>query len=142
MNELEKKNDFKLNHLKIIDEYTNFVEENQKAPTITKLSELTNLTRPTIYKHMKHMQLNEISNKYKIRAFTVLEGLAKKAEEGDPAAVKLFFQLAFNFNEKKIMDVQTTNRSIKVVFTNPSNDDLKKITETEDVKYEELEENE
>jgi len=142
MEKLESRNNktWDTNHLKIIDAYTTFVEANNKAPKVTELAEICQLTRPIIYKHLKHMQLNEISNKYKIRAMSILEGVAKKAEEGDVAAAKLMLQLAFGWNEKKIMDVQTTNRSIKVVFTNPSNEDLKKITETntEEINYEEV----
>ena len=81
------------------------------------------------------MQLIDVSDKFRIRALTILEGVAKKAEEGDVAAAKLILQLSFGWNEKKIVENQNTNRSIKVVFTNPTNDDLKKITDT---KYEDV----
>jgi len=137
---LDNKKDWKANHLKIIDAYTDHVESNMKAPKVTDLARITGLSRPTIYKHLQKMQLTEISNKFKVRAMTILEGIAKKAEDGDVPAAKLMLQLAFNWNEKKILDVTSTNKSLKVVFTNPSPDQMKKIVENDiqETDYEEV----
>ena len=111
-----------------------------KAPKVTDLARITGLSRPTIYKHLQKMQLTEISNKFKVRAMTILEGIAKKAEDGDVPAAKLMLQLAFNWNEKKILDVTSTNKSLKVVFTNPSPEQMKKIVENDiqETDYEEV----
>jgi len=135
MDELEKTNEWEANHVVVLDAYSDYVEEHGKAPKITDLAKTTQLSRPTIYKHLRKMQLIDVSDKFRIRALTILEGVAKKAEEGDVAAAKLILQLSFGWNEKKIVENQNTNRSIKVVFTNPTNDDLKKITDT---KYEDV----
>jgi len=118
------------NKNRILDAYTNYVEEHGKAPTIVFLSETVGLTRPIIYKHLKSLQIQELAVKFKPRAMTILEGVAKKAEEGDVNAAKLILNLAFGWNEKKVMETMNTNRSLKVIFTNPSSEDLKKITET------------
>jgi len=140
MTELEtKKTDWDANHLKIIDAYTDFVDKNSKAPKVSELCVLTSLTRPTIYKHLKKMQLTEISNKFKIRAMTILEGVCKKAEEGDVQAAKLLLNLTFGWNEKTIVENKNTNRTLKITFTNPTAEDLKKITDdhntVEDIDY-------
>jgi len=134
-----RKIDWETNHLKIIDAYTDFVEKNSKAPKVTELATLSGLTRPTVYKHLKQMQLTEISNKFKIRAMTILEGVCKKAEDGDVQAAKLLLNLTFGWNEKTIIENKNTNRTLKITFTNPTAEDLKKITNdhntVEDIEY-------
>lgn len=134
---LQKKEDFQKNHLIVLDAYTNYVEEHGKAPSITYLSQTTGLSRPTIYNHIKSMELSEVADKFKIRALTILEGIAKRAENGDVQAAKLMLSLAFGWNEKKILDVQQTNKTIQVTFTNPNKEQMQNISKTviEDIEY-------
>jgi len=117
------------NRQRILDIYGDYVEEHGKAPTITYLVETVKLSRPIIYKHLKNLQVNELAQRFKPRAISILEGVAKRAEQGDYQCAKLILQLAFNWNEKKILETTSTNKSLKVIFTNPDRDTMKKIVE-------------
>ena len=124
-----KKADFKRNHENIVNAYVNEVAKTGKAPSISELERQTSLSRPTIYKHIRSMALSELGDNFKLRALTILEGVAKRAEEGDVPAARLILSVAYGWSEKKIFDVQTTSKSISVTFTNPSKDQMQKIVD-------------
>jgi len=141
-NKLTPKETGELNKQKILDAYTEYVQEHSKAPTIQYLVDTVGVTKPVIYKHLRSLQLNEMSVKFKPRSLAILEGICKKAEDGDVAAAKLMLQLVHGWNEKKVIEQTNTNRSLKVVFTNPTQEELKKIVNNEQEQTEYTIENE
>ena len=129
------------NKAKVLDCYTEYVQEHDKAPTITELSTIVGLTRPVIYKHLRNLQLNEIGIKFKPRAISILEGVAKRAEQGDFQCAKLILNLCYGYSERKQVDITSTNKSIKVIFNTSDKDDIKKITDSvKETSYEEIDE--
>ena len=127
------------NRARVLDCYTEHIERTGKSASITYLAETCNLTRPVIYKHLKNLQLNEIGIKFKPRAITILEGVAKKAEDGDVQAAKLILQIAYGWSEKKAIDIHQTKKSIKVIFNTNDEKQIQKITDNMNTEYEEVE---
>lgn len=140
--DIAKKTQWETNHENIVEYYLEYLTKNNKAPSAAYLAEKTNLTKKTVYAHIERLLPTEVANKYRLRIGTIMESLCKRAESGDPTAIKLFFQLV-GFNEKQV--VEHNHRQVKIVFTNPNKKDLDSISErieTEDTNYEVIENNE
>jgi hypothetical protein len=81
------------NHNKIVECVKNLLAGNSK-PTITRISEKTGISRPTIYAHIEEFeqeQANSTNNKLiMLMQHTILENICKKALDGDLKAAKIF----------------------------------------------------
>ena len=125
-----------------MDAYLEHVGKTGKPPSKSELERVTGMSRPTIYSHIKSMALSDISKQFKLRAATILEGVCKKAEEGDVNCAKLVLNIAYGWNEKQIVEHNNTNKSLTITFTNPDDATLKKITNNEnniqDTTYEDI----
>ncbi|MBC2713977.1 MAG: hypothetical protein HF978_01590 [Desulfobacteraceae bacterium] len=98
--------DAKLRHKNKIIEFIGNPEND--FPTRTKLAEVCEITEQGLRKHFTPDDFMELEQeglelrrkRYTAHAAKVDKGLIKKAEEGDPAACKLFYQRLEGWNEK------------------------------------------
>lgn len=88
------------NHVKIEKFWEEFEKENNRIPTKKELAEGTGLSRPTIDNHIESISLDTFKHKHKIKMDKILSSLEKKAESGDVAAIKLYFQIVGSWVEK------------------------------------------
>src|ERR1700733_10668823 len=84
------------NHLKI-EELVETALKQGKRMTQTKIGVELNLSRFTVGKHLKERSLNKAS-KQSAKILNILKptidlGIAKKALEGDPRAIKQFYKI-------------------------------------------------
>lgn len=81
-------------------------------PMRCKFVDVIGITKQTMYKHFTPAELSEIENEGLIMRRTrcaaisarVDKGLIKKAEDGDAAACKLYYQRIEHWSEKTISD--------------------------------------
>ncbi len=66
-----------------------------RIPSQDEIAEKSGLSRATVQRHMKDMELTQIARPFRVLADTVLLGLANKAVRGDSNAAKLYFKLTF-----------------------------------------------
>ena len=66
-----------------------------KIPSQDDIAKECKLSRPTVQRHLKEMELTDIAKPFRALADAVLLGLANKAVRGDTNAAKLYFKLTF-----------------------------------------------
>ena len=95
-----ERKDWETNHWLIYDAYLQEFKRTGKPPTQVELAKLTKLNRQTIGNHLRDTKLEHLIPSVKMRTMRVLHGLAKRAEEGYAAEVKLWMQLVENWSDK------------------------------------------
>ena len=91
--------DWETNHAKIRDAMLTLIDRKKgKLPSQEEIATECNLSRATVQRHLKQMDLSTIAKPFRALADTVLLGLANKAVKGDANAAKLYFQLTFGSN--------------------------------------------
>jgi hypothetical protein len=97
--EFSKRQDWERNHVAITDAYFRLFVELKRPPNQTEIAEACKLSRISIGKHLKELKIEDVTPEIKLRTTRVLLGLTKKAETGDPPAVKLWMQLVHGWVE-------------------------------------------
>lgn len=88
---------FEYNHRRITTELNNYLNENNTLPSKQKLSELTGLSRQTVYNHLKsykqspHFRFQQEA--LELLATNLVSKLYTFACQGNVQAAKLFFEL-------------------------------------------------
>jgi len=103
------------NQALIEEKYWKFVTENEKAPKIRELAELTGLTRQTISAHYRDLNPEEIFGKYKPYLEEAMFALIEKAKTGDVAAIALLGKFT-GFTEKKRTELDIKQKTVNVTF--------------------------
>jgi len=92
----ENRTDWEANHAKIRDAMLLLIDRKKgKLPSQDEIARECKLSRATVQRHLKEMDLTKIAKPFRMLADTVLLGLANKAVKGDANAAKLYFQLTF-----------------------------------------------
>lgn len=90
------RSDWEQNHAKIRDAMLELIAEKRgKIPSQEEIAVRSALSRVTVQRHMKEMELSKIAKPFRALADSVLLGLANRAVKGDTAAAKLYFKLTF-----------------------------------------------
>ncbi len=66
-----------------------------RIPSQEEIASECGLSRATVQRHLKDMDLSGIAKPFRALADTVLLGLVNKAVKGDANAAKLYFKLTF-----------------------------------------------
>ena len=93
--------DWRKNDALIRAEYTRALKETHRMPTQAKVAEVCGLTEKTVNTHLHAVDFNELIKPFKLYGSDVLVGLKEKAENGDPAAIRLYMFLVFDKVERK-----------------------------------------
>lgn len=133
------------NHKIISDYYYDYIQLHNKVPVIVKMAEEIGISRITIQKHLKKIQLKENIENFKIYTPLVLNNLKSKAMgiSADSAIFKLWLQVIEGWSPTT--KVETTNKSVSLKIGNMSFDEMKDVMnrvnkiETKNIEYEEIE---
>jgi hypothetical protein len=125
--ELTRRLTWEQNHARIQDAYLQLFQKTKRIPTMQEVADLCQLSRNTVWKHCNELQLSDIVPRIKVRADRILFGLATKAEKGDAAAAKLFFQLTFGWREASEHYIGNLEKLKDIDFATVSTDRLKRI---------------
>jgi AraC-like DNA-binding protein len=91
--------DWEMNHSRIRDAMLTLIDRNRGTiPSQDEIAKECKLSRPTVQRHLKEMELTDIAKPFRALADAVLLGLANKAVRGDTNAAKLYFKLTFGEN--------------------------------------------
>ena len=93
--------DWRKNDALIRAEYTRALKETHKMPTQAQVAEVCGITEKTVNTHLHAVDFNELIKPFKLYGSDVLVGLKEKAENGDPAAIRLYMFLVFDKVERK-----------------------------------------
>lgn len=109
----QRKRDF-LQHQETITEIIlNHVKETKKIPGYKIIKEESGLSEKTIHKHIKQINLQNISPKFKMYIEPILQGLTEAAMEGKSREVKLWMQLVENYKENNVIEVIDKKKALK-----------------------------
>lgn len=126
----ERNRTWELNDQKIKDAYFSFVDKYHKVPTYAELKEMTDLSVPTIVKHLDNSKLDDRTRKIKVYTDNVLAKLTELATKGDIKAIKLYLQVVERWNEKLEVKQEITTDAIQLIF---GVEDKSKVETTETV---------
>lgn len=88
--------DWEQNHAKIREAMLELLAEKRgRIPSQDEIAKRSGLSRTTVQRHMREMELTRIAKPFRALADTVLLGLANRAVKGDTAAARLYFKLTF-----------------------------------------------
>lgn len=107
-----KKRDYKATDIAIKNAYKEFIKAHETMPTQQQIADICDINRKTVGIHLNKIDLHEIIQPFKIFGDSVLMGLRNRAAKGDPAAIKLFMMLIYDWNEKVEHKVETRTRHI------------------------------
>lgn len=93
-----KRDYYESNHRQIVAALVNYLNEFGHLPTKQRLSDITKLSRQTVYKHLKDYKhssgfLKEQQELFEILGEQLVSKLLALAWQGDTRAAKLFFEL-------------------------------------------------
>jgi len=91
--------DYILTDQRIKNAYTNIMKEKKRVPSQAEVAELCNITRATVNRHLRHIDLHKLVEPFKLFGNEVLSGLLKRAAKGDERAARLFLALVFDWRE-------------------------------------------
>jgi hypothetical protein len=114
--------DWRKNDALIRNVYTEELKKSKRMPTQARVAEICGITEKTVNTHLHSVDFNELIKPFKLYGSDVLQGLAEKAKEGDPAAIRLFMFLVFDKVERKdiIANVEATvkvKKDVKVTIS-------------------------
>lgn len=106
------------NHESIMEAYWKLRSESPlKTPSNTAIAQLSGLSRPTVIKHMREMELSDGATQIKKFRDDVLNAVSLKAIQGDVLAAKLYFQLAYGWTEKTEVKNEIISKTLQISFT-------------------------
>jgi len=91
--------DWERNHRDILNAYLLLFQEKKGVPTMEEVAERCNLSRNTVWRHSDGLKLEEVAAQFRLRATSVLHGIASGAEKGDASCARLYAQLVFGWKE-------------------------------------------
>ncbi len=119
------------NHVRIINSIHKDLIDHGSMPTVTRLQELTGISRKTIYKHLKEYKQSEfyqnIKDEFQMLHSQVLKVVYRMAMREDIRACKLFLEVTGDINKSNIgtyIDKQQNNSTpIVVQIVQPQNNE-------------------
>lgn len=118
MSKKERKKRVQNASYKILDEqirnaYKAIIHSEKRIPSQAEVGKRCNIAERTVKRHLEKITLSDFVQPYRILGDAVLSGLFKEAVKGNVAAVKLYFLLIFDWNER--IEIQNTGES-KVII--------------------------
>jgi hypothetical protein len=95
----ERRSDWIGNHVAMETAFFELVKMNKRMPTQKEISEHSGIPYSTVKRHFDEFDLGEIVQQARTATGRVLLGLINGASRGNPAAVKLFFQIIHKWRE-------------------------------------------
>jgi predicted transcriptional regulator len=92
---------FYQNHELIKAEYLRILKTERRMPSQREVGKNLGITQTTISMHLNSIDLTELIDPFKFYGDSVLIALMEKAEAGSEPAVKLFFNIIYDWAEKK-----------------------------------------
>ena len=91
---------------KMLDEliraaYIRIIKAERRIPSKAEVGKECNVAERTIRRHLEQITLTNLVQPYKVLGDEVLNGLFKEAVSGNVSAMKLYFMLMFDWNEKQ-----------------------------------------
>ena len=97
----KKRIDFETNQALITESYVSFLKEKNRRPSYAELSKMTNLSKKTIGRHFKILNIEECIKDLKLLTPNVLLSLYEKTKEGKAAEIKLWMQIIEGWKESQ-----------------------------------------
>jgi len=91
---------YALTDQRIKDTYKDIIKREKRVPSQAEVAALCDVTRETVNRHLRHIDLHDLVEPFKLFGNEVLSGLLKKAVTGDERAARLFLALVFDWREK------------------------------------------
>jgi hypothetical protein len=98
--------DWERNQLAIEKAFFEFLDINKRCATIQEIADITGLGWDCVDNHLETMSLDEVARPLRALMPRVLLGQARAGIEGNPAAAKLFAQIAGKFREETVENVR------------------------------------
>lgn len=99
--------DWEMNHLLIEQAYFEIVQTEKRTPTLEEVSQKTNISRQSISRHLKSLDLGEVREATRLFIRKVLMAQATRAmKTGARDDVLTYMKLNFDWSEKLIIDNQ------------------------------------
>jgi DNA-binding Lrp family transcriptional regulator len=92
---------FYQNHELIKAEYLRILKTERRMPSQIEVAKNIGLTQTTISMHLNDLDLSELIDPFKFYGDSVLISLMEKAEGGSEPAAKLFFNIIYDWAERK-----------------------------------------
>lgn len=92
---------FYQNHELIKAEYLRILKEERRMPSQLEVGKNLGITQTTISMHLNSIDLTELIDPFKFFGDSVLVSLMERAEAGSEPAAKLFFNIIYDWAEKK-----------------------------------------
>lgn len=91
---------------KMLDEliraaYIRIIKAEKRIPSKAEVAKECNVAERTIERHLEQITLTNLVQPYKVLGNEVLKGLFKEAVKGNVPAMRLYFMLMFDWNEKQ-----------------------------------------
>lgn len=92
---------FYLNRELIKAEYLRILKTERRMPSQLEVGKNIGLTQTTISMHLNSIDITELVDPFKFYGDSVLMGLMERAQGGDGPAAKLFFNIVYDWAEKR-----------------------------------------
>ena len=92
------------------------LNKTNKMPSLTQISQDTGISRQTIAKHLKEMKLSNKMDKYRFITDDVMTSVRRAIDAGNAQAMKLFFQLAWDWKPPKMNDTAQHQQHQQVIY--------------------------
>lgn len=96
----KRRADWERNHEIIKSKLIEYIENNGRPPTTTKLAELSGYTRKIVREHFADMDLDGYKSSLRVLTPDVILSVARTAMAGNAASQKLWMQMMEGFSEK------------------------------------------
>jgi len=100
--------------------YKDIIKAEKRIPTQQEVADRCKISRDTVIKHFKRINIQDLIQPFKMFGNEVLIGLFKKAAAGDVQAIKLYFMLIYDWSEKQ--EVEHTG-GVKIIFEDAKPDE-------------------
>jgi predicted ArsR family transcriptional regulator len=95
-----RKRDYRATDIAIKNAYKAYIKAHESMPTQQEIADICGINRKTVGIHLNKIELHDIIQPFKIFGDNVLMGLRNRAAKGDPAAVKLYLMLMYDWREQ------------------------------------------
>ena len=100
-----------------------YIKKHGEFPSISYISKATDLNRRTISKHLKKMNLKEGVLVFRTSTNKVMDALTQKSLKGDVSAIRLWFQIVYNWIEPRFTDGEKASYEPPVINISTHKDD-------------------
>jgi biotin operon repressor len=100
-----------------------YIKKHGEFPSVSYLSKATGLHRVTISKHLKKMNLKEGVLVFRTSTNKVMDALTQKSLKGDVSAIRLWFQIVYNWVEPRFSDGEKATYEPPVINISTHKDD-------------------